>query len=451
MSKTEQKGKTGADTEPSIWTSVFFSIIAVRFCITVISHCITSGNPLYVEKIGAPAYFGGILVASFMGASILMRIVSGALVDVYSRKAVIFSGSLFVLGGSLVALFAPSLAFNVVACVLQGIGFSMMHTAVTSATADVLPKKRLGEGISYAALGQALGMAIGPTLALWLIGFDFLNALALGTAVTATVAFILGFAIRYERDPKKLPKTAGYRVAWEARQRARAEVASAAQILEEQQGTVSVQIDGSSSGATITTKSTQKKLDRLFEKRALRGALPMLLVGIGVASFFNYAALFSKLMGYANPSIFFICSAAATIMIRLFFSRYFNTSNLRILFLIPVVCGIISFLGVCFIHNGLVFGFLGLGHGIGIGMAVPILNSVAVSSSPPARIGPANALFYLMYDMGTAIGALTWGFLYSIAGFTPVFIGAAICYSSAYVIALKTFPTTINEASSKFD
>ena len=232
MSKTEQKGKTGADTEPSIWTSVFFSIIAVRFCITVISHCITSGNPLYVEKIGAPAYFGGILVASFMGASILMRIVSGALVDVYSRKAVIFSGSLFVLGGSLVALFAPSLAFNVVACVLQGIGFSMMHTAVTSATADVLPKKRLGEGISYAALGQALGMAIGPTLALWLIGFDFLNALALGTAVTATVAFILGFAIRYERDPKKLPKTAGYRVAWEARQRARAEVASAAQILE---------------------------------------------------------------------------------------------------------------------------------------------------------------------------------------------------------------------------
>ena len=440
--KVNDVNRAEKNSDSSIFSLLFFAIIAVRFCVTVISHCITSGNPLYISKIGEPSYYGGILVASFMIASIGTRILSGALVDIFSRKRIIFLGSLFVLSGSLISIPFSSLFVHILGCVLQGIGFSMLHTAVTSATADVLPTKRLGEGISYAALGQSLGMAIGPSVALWLIGFEFNNALSIGTAVTATLAFILGFTVRYEKHPERLPKTAGYRIAWEARQASRTERKNKIPPINNTRDDFIKH--GECPDLEKALLIQEPKKNRFFEKKALHGALPMLFVGIGVSVFFSYTALFAKNVGYENPSVFFISAATATVVIRLFFSRFFNTSNLRILFFIPIICGITALLGVYFIRNEIVFGILGIGHGIGIGMSVPILNSVAVSMSPPDRIGPANALFYLMYDAGTAIGALLWGFLFSSSGFMLIFIFAAVSYLIAYLISLKLFPYSLS-------
>ena len=44
--------------------------------------------------------------------------------------------------------------------------------ASATAAADVLPLSRLGEGIGYSGLGQAIAMSIGPALAIFLISTD---------------------------------------------------------------------------------------------------------------------------------------------------------------------------------------------------------------------------------------------------------------------------------------
>src|SRR5690625_646948 len=90
--------------------------------------------------------------------------------------------------------------------VVQGIGFGFSTTATGTIATDIIPPKRLGEGMGYFGLSGNLALAIGPVLGLSLVGVITFPTLFLLCGLLGLIALILSSRIRYkevEASPHK--------------------------------------------------------------------------------------------------------------------------------------------------------------------------------------------------------------------------------------------------------
>lgn len=425
MSNNSSHSSASVRNNPRIWTPLFVSIVVLNLCVSSSSQLVSTGTPLYTQAAGSTSLFSGVLIASFIVATIVFRMLSGRFVDTYSRRAAIFIGAAFMLVGSLIPIAFPSLEAQLPARILQGCGFAAIHTAVSSCAADVLPNERLGEGIGYFGLGNALGMALGPSVAIWLIGLEYSEALSVGIAMVACIAFAMGVVIRYEKNPESLPESSGYRREWEKDRASKAPSDPAELLVREQE------------------RAREKDLpffERFFEKSAWCGAIPILFLATSFSVFFSFCTMYAKSLGYANPGVFFIVAGISCVIVRVAASKIMDAASPLKLLLIPVIAGCLTLLGIFFVQNEFVYYALGFGYGICIGFAVPILSTVVIKAAPASRFGAANALFFLMYDVGIGGGALLWGAILDNFGFSPLFIGAIVCQIAAYISAMILFP-----------
>lgn len=354
-----------------MWTPLFISIVLLNLCASSTSQLVSTGTPLYTQAVASSSFLGGMLIASFIAATIVFRIFSGRFVDTYTRRLAIFIGAGFLFVGSLIPFFSPSLWAQFPARILQGCGFAAIHTAVSSCAADVLPSERLGEGIGYFGLGNALGMALGPSVAIWLMGLEYGEALSVGIAAIACVAFALGVVIRYEKNPEALPASSGYRREWE-KDRTKKGVDADDDLLVRHE-----------------EREQEKKLslfERFFEKSAWCGAIPILFLALSFSVYFSFCTLYAQSQGYGNPGVFFVVAGISCVIVRLGVSKFMDRAEPLKIFLLPIVAGCLTLLGVYFISNEIVYYALGFGYGICIGFAVPILNTVVVREIGRAHV-----------------------------------------------------------------
>ena len=352
-----KKEDRASNSDLSLWSAVFIRTILIIFAVSVVSQSIISGTPLVVQGAGSSNIYSGVLVAVYIVAMLVARFFSGKIVDAHSRKAAIFLGGLFIVLGSVVSIFFLSLEMLLPARALQGVGFAIAHTGVTSAASDVLPRKRLGEGISYLGLGNAVSMAVGPSYAIWLVGFGDSQALSWGIALMGIFIIVLGVFINYEKNPLSIPKTSGYRMVWEEKQRIKAKGL----------------IEGPEKMPESIKHERPSIFTNLFERSAACGAIPGLLFAFSMPVFISYTTLYAKTLGYTNPSIFFVIAAITAVLVRISSSKIMDsTSPLKIIF-VAVFSGIVTCLCIYFIHNEVVYWILGIGYGICLGLMVPVI------------------------------------------------------------------------------
>lgn len=361
----------------------------------------------------------GILIASFILATIVFRIFSGRFVDTYSRRSAIFIGAVFLLAGSLIPIMHSSLWAQLPARILQGCGFAALHTAISSCAADVLPKERMGEGIGYFGLGNALGMALGPSVAIWLMDLPYPEALSVGIGSVGCIALAMGVVVRYEKQPQILHETAPYRTEWERTQQ---------------------ELNRSTKRIAETSEEKQSLFDRYFDRSAWCGGIPILFFALSFSVFFSFCTMYAKSLDYSSPGVFFVVAGASCVIVRVFASRIMDAATPIKILLVPTIAGVVTLLGILLVSNEFVYYALGFGYGICIGFAVPVLSTVVVKAAPASRFGAANALFFLMYDIGIGAGALLWGAILDAFGFPPLFIGAVLCQVAAFVSAIFLFP-----------
>jgi len=411
----------GVDQAPKIWTPLFICITAGIFIIGVISPCVLSGTPLYFQRVGESTFFAGMMLTVYEAALVTSRIVSGFLVERFSRKLILLCGAVSLVIGALLTIIAPTTATHILTRVFLGAGFSASHTAAASAASDVLPKERLGEGIGYSTLGGAFGLAIGPMMALFLTSFDYAESLMVGILILGILMLVVGLLLQYEKRPQILHPTAGYRLAWEVRQQ------------------------GLSVSSSLGLPAPAPVKRQVFEKAALRGGVPMFFFSVGVMVFFAYTAIYGREAGYSNPSLFFVVAALSAVSIRLFVSKLFNSNRALVLFALASLVAAIALVGIYMIESALVFYLLGIGYGVGFGIAVPLLNSVSIKASPPQHFGTANSTYFLLMDLGFAIGAFVWGVTVSAGGYLPVFFGGAAFMMLALMASMILIPRARNK------
>ena len=441
----------------------------------MVGQGLNSSTSVYVALYGGTAAYAGVLAAVFSAAAAVVRLLSGPLIDGRGRRIVMLFGFAVLIVGTVGPLFTHDVAPFVVFRILQGAGFSAVTTASATAAADALPASRMGEGIGYYGLGQALSMSVGPALALALVSTDPPENLFVGATAIAVVGLAMIFLCRYEKHPEMLPEEAVYRRRLEEGESEAARTGAA------EAGKESKQIEASDDGkraeaagaleaarragaaeaietAETTTSTAQSRMEgrpkresiasRIFEKHALPGTLPMIVLSPAFGFVIFFVGLYGASLGVGNAGLFYTLSAVSMILVRLKSGAFMDRFAPIKILPVALACGLVAFamLVACgTVLDGApvrdaVFNLSGIVYGFCIGIALPLNQSVAVKNTPPERWGAANALFQLANDIGIGGACVIWGIVNDCFGFPVTICCAMCCIAASYFVARAVYP-----------
>lgn len=418
---------------------------------------LNSSTSVYVALYGGTAAYAGVLAAVFSGAAAVVRLLSGPLIDGRGRRIVMLFGFAVLIVGTVGPLFTHDVAPFVAFRILQGAGFSAVTTASATAAADALPVSRMGEGIGYYGLGQALSMSVGPALALALVSTDPPENLFVGVTAIAVVGLSMIFLCRYEKHPEMLPKEAVYR------RRLEEGGSEAARTGAAEAGKESKQVETREGGkrteaAETTTSTAQSRMEgrpkresiasRIFEKHALPGTLPMIVLSPALGFVIFFVGLYGASLVVGNAGLFYTLSAVSMILVRLKSGAFMDRFAPIKILPVALACGLIAFamLVACgTVLDGApvcdaVFNLSGIVYGFCTGIALPLNQSVAVKNTPPERWGAANALFQLAIDVGIGSACVIWGIVNDCFGFPVTICCAMCCIAASYFVARAVYP-----------
>lgn len=453
----------GGSPREQLWSTTFVLVVASTLCCFMVGQGLNSSTSVYVALYGGTAAYAGVLAAVFSGAAAVVRLLSGPLIDGRGRRIVMLFGFAVLIVGTVGPLFTHDVAPFVVFRILQGAGFSAVTTASATAAADALPASRMGEGIGYYGLGQALSMSIGPALALALVSTDPPENLFVGVTAIAVVGLSMIFLCRYEKHPEMLPEEAVYRrrleeLESEAARTGAAEAGKESKQVEASEGDKCAEAAGALEAAETTTSTAQSRMEgrpkresiasRIFEKHALPGTLPMIVLSPAFGFVIFFVGLYGASLGVGNAGLFYTLSAVSMILVRLksgvFMDRFAPIKILPV----ALACGLVAFamLVACgTVLDGApvrdaVFNLSGIVYGFCIGIALPLNQSVAVKNTPPERWGAANALFQLANDVGIGGACVIWGIVNDCFGFPVTICCAMCCIAASYFVARAVYP-----------
>ena len=120
-------------------------------------------------------------------------------------------------------------------------------------------------------------------------------------------------------------------------------------------------------------------LDTLFAKEAVAPSIVVIVFDFALAIYMIYIALFAVTYDLMGSTVFFILSAAVMIIIRTFFSKYFDILSAATLIVPTFIFGIMGYLAVLLFKSTAAMIFAGVCYGIMDGVGGTVL-----MAEPPA-------------------------------------------------------------------
>ncbi len=183
-----------------LWTANFLKACLANFLMGFAFYLIGTTMPFYIgEKYGATEAETGLVLASYIIATLLVRPFSGYIVDAFSRKKVYLIAYFFFVFVYFGYMWASTMMLFVIARMMHGVTWSVITTSSSTVAIDIIPAKRRGEGLGFFGLTTTIAMSVGPFIGLYLYeNFEFKYNFY-STIVVGILGFITALTI-------KLPK-----------------------------------------------------------------------------------------------------------------------------------------------------------------------------------------------------------------------------------------------------
>ncbi|WP_436515339.1 MFS transporter [Ekhidna sp. To15] len=326
----------------------------------------------------------GFIIGIYALSALISRPVTGYCFDRFDKKKVYV---LSLIGSSSVILgyhFVDSMSSLFIVRFLHGIAWSFITTGSSAIVVDFIPIEQRGQGISYFGLSFVIGMAVGPSMGQFLIvHYDF-SILFNVIVCMSLIAVLFGSLIK-----------------------------------------------------TAKRKSKKVKIRRikLFDPKALRLAIVVLLMGLPYAMVLTFITLYAYEIGVDKNGLFFIVFAIGIILSRLTTGKVMDIKGPRVIMIFCYMIGLCG-LGLLLISNSnLAFLTAGLLLGFGNGSILPLLLTMINNLATNSKRGVANATFYTAADLGIGFGSIVLGYIASITSLKSM-LGFTI---AAEVISLIIF------------
>lgn len=347
-----------------LWSKDFILTSISNFLMAFAFYLIGSTMPFYIgTEFGATESQTGLILASYIVATLVLRPFSGFIVDAFSRKKVyIISYFLFVFV-YFGYMWATTIAMFVVARMLHGGVWSVITTSSSTIAIDVIPSKRRGEGIGFFGLTTTLAMAIGPFIGLYLyenydFDYNFYSTILFGIVGLLTAMLI--------KVPVRETKT-----------------------------------------------KAVLSLDRFILKPAIPVGINLLFIAICYGILFTYAAKYGIQIGIENIGLLFLCMAVGMAFSRFFAGKLLDKGYVNQLMIASHTIIALSFLVFGLADSAIMFFTAALFIGLGYGIASPTYQTMFVNMASNDQRGTANSTFFTFYDLGIGLGMVLSGYMAS--------------------------------------
>jgi len=364
----------------TIWNRYFVLACVCAIFTGVCMHMLDSNLAPFADAAWSSKTLGGYLTSTFNIGSILMAFFAGRLSDRKGRRNTLVFGSLLFGVPTFACVFWPTPAVTLTVRFLQGVGKGITTVAAAAIVSDVVPRERMGQGMSFYGLGSTITYAFGPMLALAITANGNYGAMFLLVAALYSASGLLALAIGYEKDP-------AYR---------RAESAPA---------------ESAAAGAPGTE---YRGVWKLIEKKALLPSITYTISLAGLASVLIFVTIYAQEILKLNATqigLFFTVSAVAQLLVQMFCGQLMDKYSALLLLIPAHLAQIALMLLLAFVCPGNygVFLLCGALYGVANAAMYPPLNAIAVVDSPAHRNAAANATYFFMMDFGVLFASAVFG------------------------------------------
>ena len=436
--KTKQE-KIKMSSLPKLWTLPFLNAMGINFFVTLNNSMVQQALPLYVMALGASKATAGLLGAFFTVAALTSRPFFGNLIDSKGRKITLIIGcGIFVITSFLyrVATIVPVL---MVIRMIQGLGNSSYSTATGTIIADILPPKRLNEGVGYFGISMNIAQAIGPSVMLFISGMFGFPSVFTVTFITSSVALFLSSFINYEKKRK----------AEEAIRRLK--LAEAEALVENQtDGIAKAQANAKAENEKTSVKSKKKfSINNIIEKSAIPAACIMIMTGLTAGMTGTFLVKYSQTLNISGIGLYFTVNAGALMCSRLFVGRICDRIGAQRALppgIILVFCGVLT---IATSHSLAQFLVAALIMGFGTGIINPTTQAFVLRAAPKNRRGVASATYYMATDIGSGVGSTLGGVMSQLFGFQFTFLFFSIFIVGAMLMFIFVMRPKIMEVAER--
>ncbi|WP_394584055.1 MFS transporter [Cytobacillus firmus] len=357
-----------------IWSRDFVLILMSNFFIFLGFQMTLPTIPLFVEKLGGNDQLIGIVVGIFTFSALLLRPYAGHTLETKGRRFVYLTGlAIFVLSVGSFG-FINSLIFLFVLRIIQGFGWGFSTTASGTIATDLIPSKRRGEGMGYFGLSGNIALAFGPTLGLALAGVISFKLLFLICALLGLAALVLSSRINYKQAEKQ----------------------------------------------TVP----QKRWD-IYEKSALRPSFLLFFITVTFGGIASFLPIYSAQKGIGGIHWYFLLFAIALMLSRTFAGKLYDQRGHQAVFLPGAVLILAAMFLLAWLPSSFIMYIAAILYGLGFGSVQPALQAWSVKEAPANRRGMANATFFSFFDLGVGIGAIVFGQIAHLFGYSTIYLTAA--------------------------
>ncbi|NLO98468.1 MAG: MFS transporter [Peptococcaceae bacterium] len=394
---TNSNAKLEQASAHELWNFRYLMLMLANFFTSLVHFCFLTLLPMYALRIGGNNTQAGLMTGLYSFAALFCRPLFGKMLDKLGRKPVLIIGLTLITLSSAAYIFTHSMLVFLFFRIINGIGFSAGSTAIATVVADILPEKRLAEGIGYFGLSNTFGQAVGPFLGLWIIqnfGFPVFFICAVGVSVLSLSGTL---TLKYEEK------------------------------------------NDSNIEKRYLTKP-EKQEHGMLEAQLVWPILILLLAATSNGSVMTFVTNYALSLGIDNIGSFFTVVSIGTILSRLVFGKLSNHLKLGSILVLALIGILLSQFVLGFATKLWLFLIAAIFFGLGIGWTVPVINTIIVLFASAERKGSALAGFYCALDIGVGGSAIIWGVIAQHFGYPPIYFLAALncgCALVLYYAALK--------------
>ncbi|MGO5065310.1 MULTISPECIES: MFS transporter [unclassified Clostridium] len=385
-------------TKEKLWSKYFILALIITVGVNLTCNLLLSTISIYAKKITGVDSYVGIMTGAFTLSALFIRIFAGKLLDKFGRKKILILGIAITAFSTIGYIFSNGIVLLIIFRVIQGFGFGISSTAIATIVTDVTPATRILEGIGYSGVGITITTAMGPSMALHIVGegYDKFNLLFITTFTVAIITILAALSLSYEKN-----------------------------INTQYERFKIIKNDTDSNG---------------ISKKILVPSLILFLAAVAESTILSFTALYSIELGFSNIGLFFTINALGILTSRLFINKIVDKFGMNTVLSIGLIIFAFSIFGIAMVKTMYILLILGFLCGIMMGSLLPIINVMILNTVSQDKKGVANAIYYALLDGGYGIGSILWGSIVITYGYRAIYALAGIVLAVAFVIfALNLF------------
>jgi len=384
------------DQPKSIWSRAFALLCLAQFLGYAQHFVLQPTLPLYVMQLGGTPFIVGVVIACFGVTSVIFRPSIGAWTDRWHGGGVMVCG-LFFLAVSVLFCFLPLVGATMFANALRGIGWAGMNTGGYTQLATSAPAARRGEASGYYTGVQASATILFPAVALWIIDAPLGGYYAVFGVAIALALLGAGVGMAASGPAPRAPEQL----------------------------------------YAASPDPWWREIINVFDRHILLAAALLFCLHLSLPCITSFIVLYAREKVVGHFGWFFVVTGVTSLFARPLLGRLSDRigtgSSLVIAFLLQIV-GLLLIPAVSTLPALMVAGvFYMLGAAIGSARTL----ALAMEKAPAERRGRAMASFSIAFPLSNGVGALLSGLVVDLAGYTWMYVTAAVMCASGLVLTWR--------------